>query len=282
MLAAAGELNVTPGAISRQIKSLESDLGLALFVRGNSRLTLNSMGVRYRDAVIPAFDRIEAATREARDMNRTGPLTIACLPTFTLLWLLPRLREFERHDPETELRVVSLTRRDFDLEQMPFDALIDVGRWPLKRDLVQTSFMSDSSGLVAHPDYWNELAAGADEADLADVLKAGTFLATRSRPTLWNSWSERAGVTLPENRHELWFDHMYLVLEAAKRGLGFAPIPNTYVARDIEAGALVAPLGFVKKSVPYYVAWPATRSGDRRLKSFVAWLKREGKRNRNA
>lgn len=275
---AARELNVTAGAISRQIKSLEEDLGAPLFRRGNTSVRLTPFGERLRDGIVPAFDRIESVTREARDRNRVGPLTVACLPTFTLLWLLPRLAHFADFDPQTELRIVSLYNRDIDWEAAEVDAVIDVGRWPVRRDLIQTSFMQDTPGLVASPGYWETLRKNTPSGTDDEVLSTGTYLSVRSRPYLWHTWSESGGKPVPSHARELWVDHMFLALQAAKAGLGFAPAPKVYVDADIEAGRLVAPIGFVEKPVPYYLAWPRNRSDDRRIRSLITWLKREGSR----
>lgn len=273
MNSAARELNVTAGAISRQIKALEEDLGAPLFRRGNTTVRLTPFGERLREGIVPAFDRIESVTREARDRNRVGPLTVACLPTFTLLWLLPRLSRFSDFDPKTELRIVSLYSRDIDWESTDIDVVIDVGRWPVRRDLIQTSFMQDTPGLVAAPAYWETLLSASENDD--DILASGTYLSIRSRPYLWRTWSASSGRAVPPEAREIWVDHMFLALQAAKAGLGFAPAPKVYVDEDIAAGRLIAPMGFVEKPVPYYLAWPRNRSDDRRIRSLITWLKRE-------
>ncbi|BBD39636.1 LysR family transcriptional regulator [Aminobacter sp. Y103A] len=278
MNAAARELNVTAGAISRQIKSLEEDLGAPLFRRGNTSVRLTPFGERLRDGIVPAFDRIESVTREARDHNRIGPLTVACLPTFTLLWLLPRLGRFAEFAPKTELRIVSLLSRDIDWENSEIDVVIDVGRWPVRSDLIQTSFMQDTPGLVAAPGYWEKLKAQTPSGRDEEVLASGTYLSIRSRPYLWRTWSASSGHVLPAEPREIWVDHMFLALQAAKSGIGFAPAPKVYVDEDISEGRLIAPLGFVKKPVPYYLAWPRSRSDDRRIRSLIGWLKRENAR----
>jgi LysR family transcriptional regulator, glycine cleavage system transcriptional activator len=273
MNAAAGELNVTTGAISRQIKTLEEELGVQLFRRGNSNVKLTSFGETFRDAVVPAFDRIESSVREVRDLSRVGPLTVACLPSFIALWLLPRLHRFAQFDPQTELRIVSLRDREIDWQTSQIDAVVDVGRWPVKQDLIQTSFMQDSPGLVTSPKYWAGLGTSASgEATLQDA----TFISVRSRPHLWESWSSTAGVVLPEHYKEFWVDHLFLAIEAARNGLGLVPAPLVYSSRFLEDGSLLAPFGFVEKSVPYYLAWPRERSGDRRVNSLKAWLRLEG------
>lgn len=272
MIRAAQELNVTTGAISRQIKSLEEDLGAQLFRRGNSTVKLTASGLRFRDSVVPAFDRIESAAREARDLNRIGPLTIACLPSFMALWLLPRLGKFSEFDPNTELRIVLLRQHEIDWQTGEIDAVIDVGRWPIKQDLIQTSFMEDAPGLVSAPEYWDKFGTVVEDS----LPRNATLISVRSRPDLWKTWSSNSGFSLPDGHLEFWVDHMFLALEAAKSGLGLAPAPRTYVGRDLREGTLVAPLGFVEKPVPYYIAWPRERSDDRRINSLKSWLKREG------
>lgn len=278
MSLASKELNVTVGAISRQIKILEAEVGAILFRRGNSNVAFTAAGEQLRNGVVPAFDRMESSCRETRDVNTSAPLTLVCLPSFTLLWLLPRLKQFEQYDPQTELRIISPNAREVDWGSGEFDAVIDVGRWPVSQDLMQTAFMQDRSGIVAAPQYWGDLVASAPDWNPKSGLlpNNATLLSNRTRPGQWARWMNSANVQAGVHR-EIWVDHLHMAIEAARLGLGLATAPKNYIRKDLEEGRLVAPFGFVEKPIPYYIAWPKRRSDDRRIRSLIAWLKQMGK-----
>ncbi len=91
---------MTPGAVSRQIRALERDLGLALFARTARSVTLTPDGRRYYEAVARAFDAIAHATAAARN---TTHLAVSLLPSFASLWLMPRLPRFEERHPDVRI-----------------------------------------------------------------------------------------------------------------------------------------------------------------------------------
>src|SRR5689334_17765768 len=97
---AASELGVTPGAVSRQIQSLEAALGVALFRRGNRTVALTAIGRDYAEEARAALDRLAAASERARGADRHGPLAICAHPTFAMRWLIPRWRRFHDQHPE--------------------------------------------------------------------------------------------------------------------------------------------------------------------------------------
>lgn len=92
--AAAEELHVTQGAVSRQVQALEQDLGMALFDRAGRHLSLNEAGREYADALGEAFQIIRGATRALRPQKEDQVLTITMLPSFAVKWLAPRMADF--------------------------------------------------------------------------------------------------------------------------------------------------------------------------------------------
>ena len=99
--AAARELNLTHGAISRQMKSLETHLGVRLFRRLNRRLELTDAGAAFLPAARTALDVVEASAARLSVGARQGPLVVSCLPTFMMRWLIPRLYAFSSANPGT-------------------------------------------------------------------------------------------------------------------------------------------------------------------------------------
>jgi LysR family glycine cleavage system transcriptional activator len=112
--AAARELHVTQGAVSRQVQALEQHLGTALFHRERQRIRLTAPGEHYLQAVHAAFDRLEAAELELRTLRRGGGvLQLAILPTYGTKWLIPRFPSFAAGHPDVQVH--------FTTRLVPFD-----------------------------------------------------------------------------------------------------------------------------------------------------------------
>ena len=103
--AAARELNLTHGAISRQMKSLETHLGVRLFHRLNRRVELTEAGAAFLPAARTALDVVEASAARLSTATRQGPLVVSCLPTFMMRWLIPRLYDFNARHPAIDVRL---------------------------------------------------------------------------------------------------------------------------------------------------------------------------------
>lgn len=133
LTAAAAELFVTHGAVSRHIRALEDWAGASLFERRGKRLKLTEAGRHYRDEVGLAFDGIAAATEKFRaSTGKPRQLTINALPTFAMRWLLPRLARFQQAEPQVELRLVTSDDAVERLAHGSYDIAIrrDASPWP--------------------------------------------------------------------------------------------------------------------------------------------------------
>jgi LysR family glycine cleavage system transcriptional activator len=134
---AAEELSVTAGAVSQQVKALETELGLKLFNRERQRLMITEAGRDYLAVVRDALDQIAAATQRLVRWQRSGVLTVSVSLDFAAKWLVNRLGRFAETHPELDLRVtatdhhVDFAREDIDLAVRHGD-----GRWP-ELDVVQ-------------------------------------------------------------------------------------------------------------------------------------------------
>jgi LysR family glycine cleavage system transcriptional activator len=110
----ARELNVTPGAVSRQIQGLEEHLGATLFLRHHKRVELTPIGREYLAEIGPSLARIAAASARIQGASSRGALSIRSYPTFAIRWLLPRWGRFYDRSPEIDVRLTtSLTAVDF-------------------------------------------------------------------------------------------------------------------------------------------------------------------------
>src|SRR5215469_9319854 len=124
--AAADELHVTHGAISRQVAALEAWAGVQVFHRNGKRVRLTEDGGRYLSKIQAAFDSIAAASDQLRDTGVVHVLRVNALPTFAMKWLLPRLSQFQRMAPNVELRLATSNAPVETLDS--FDVAVRRGR----------------------------------------------------------------------------------------------------------------------------------------------------------
>lgn len=265
MTAAAAELGVTHGAISRQIKALEQHVGLSLLQRLPRGLIPSAEGAALAAELSEAFDRVRSALSRVQKQ----PLMLSCSATIMMFWLLPRLGGFKRQHPAIELRLdVSYSEVDFlrdevsvairnSMYQAPVTASVDV-------------LAAEQIGAVCHPTYADRLGLRSIED-----LSRTTLLATATRPHAWREWANAMGVPgLPAPPHET-FEHHYLMVQAASCGLGLGIVPRMLVEGQIAAGQLVAPLGFVMgpHSLELWVAEHLRERAD--VNALASWLRAE-------
>lgn len=235
MTAAAAELGVTHGAVSRQIKVLETHVGVRLLQRLPRRLKPTVEGAALASELSEAFDRVRSALSRVQRRQ----VTLSCSATIMMFWLLPRLADFKRLYPEIDLRLdVNYGEVDFIRDEISLAIRNSMYQPPTGTKAER--LMIEEVGPVCHPLYAERLGI-AEVSDLARVR----LLVTATRPKAWREWADAmdaAGLPAPE--HET-FEHFYLTVQAALYGLGLAIVPRLLVAGEIEAGHLIAPLGFV-------------------------------------
>ena len=272
MTAAADELSVTPGAISRQVRQLEQHLGVPLFDGSKARPTLTPAAQALQPVLTTAFAHIANAVREISDHSQ-GPLDVACFSTFTVKWLIPRLFDFQAQHPGIEVRLRT-TDAGAGAGRIHGDLSITAEEATGARDTSKEQpLFPEHLGPVLSPELAQRVALH-QPADLADPALAPLRLHTRTRRNAWAMWGAAAGATVPlptPSQAGPEFEHYYFTLEAAVRGLGVAVAPWHLVMDDVQAGRLVAPLGFVASGYDYVVR-RRTSGPLPRLDVFCAWL----------
>lgn len=272
--AAADELCVTHGAVSRHIRAIEDWAGVALFDRIGKRLKLTEAGRAYRDALSVAFDGIAAAsTRLKETARKTTLLTINALPTLAMRWLLPRLASFQNRVGDVELRLVTSDETVARLPQGSFHVAIrrEMAPWP--KGFIAAPFLIEREIPVCAP----KLAKALKIKSAADLSRA-TLLHADTRPGAWTRWLDAAGAAgVEQHAGRQRFDHFYLALQAASDGLGVALGPLPIIADDLATGRLVAPLkGPELASRGYCWVVPEAIAGNPAVVAFCAWLEEEG------
>ncbi|AOX99423.1 transcriptional regulator GcvA [Jeongeupia sp. USM3] len=266
--AAANELFVTHGAVSKQIKQLEEWLSVQLFERAGGRVRLTDAGWRYLVQVQDGFDIIANATQQLMQPNRQRRLVINSTPTLAMYWLLPHLAQFQREHPDVELRLMT-SDRDISRLDTPFDVAIrrGPGDWP---GYVSKPFLDEWELPLCSPALL-ERQPIRTPADLA----GHTLLYADTRPTAWQRWFTLAGVPDLKPAATQQFDHFYLALQAAMDGLGVTLGPLPMMQAELDNGSLIAPLAAPIVPVRGY-CWiaPRTAMNDPMTNAFCQWLER--------
>ncbi len=269
MVAAAEELFVTHGAISRQIKQLETVLGVKLFEGPKNRPVLTEAGRQMLPMLTSAFDQIDRAVREVTERAR-GVVTLSCPGTLMMRWLIPRLHAFNDAHPDTEVRTVAADRMSA-ANLSSHDIAIRLMTRPIANDeTVRRAVLFDEVvGPVAATDFVHNHPIGT-----IDELSRVRLLTTTARPESWNDWFRALNVEPPDYETGAPFDRFYFLYEAVLGGLGVGLLPWQLAGDEIRAGRLVAPFGFRDLNRSHAVVWRA--DAGKRERELVDWLLAEG------
>lgn len=261
---AAEELFVTPGAVSQQVKALETELGLKLFNRERQRLVITDAGREYLTVVREALDQIALGTERLLQRQRAGVLTVAVSMDFAAKWLVNRLSRFAEIHPEIDLRVAANDQRvDFAREDVDLAVRHGDGQWPefeVMRLCSERLFPVCSSKLMR----------GRNRVSAADLLKFP--LLRLDDWTNWGRWFEAAGVGSPAKPGPV-LNRASMLIDAAIDGQGVALARSALAAWDIIHGRLVRP---VDVSLPlantYWIVCPRATVSTPKIAAFRQWL----------
>jgi DNA-binding transcriptional LysR family regulator len=263
--AAADELAVTHGAVSRHVRLLEDTLGLPLLTRGAQGAEPTSEGQRLADGLSTAFQLIQSSIEQLKP----GPLTLSCSESIMMYWLLPRLARFQEANPDVELRF-NMGYGPVEFARDNISVAIRLSTIEPPRDVIRTGAVTEWIGPVCSPAYLRtvRLASPAD-------LPRARLMVSRTRPQAWEDWSRACGTELGPLHVAESVNHFYLLIQAAKCGLGMANVPRMLVRDDLDSGALVAPLGFLAgpNKLSVWVAPHLSRRSD--TVRLVDWLAEE-------
>jgi LysR family glycine cleavage system transcriptional activator len=265
---AAAELNVTQTAVSHQIRRLEEQLGLRLFVRRNRSLHLTREAQDYLPSVHAAFEDLRLATERLLRADRPALLTVSTMPSLAAKWLMPRLGGFQEAHPAIEIRITASTHLvDFRRDEVDVAIRYGRGRWPgLRADWLMTEDLFP----VCSP----ALLGGERPLRRPEDLAHHTLLHARMSRDDWQLWLTAAG--LPPSlasRRGLTFDETLMALEAAIDGLGVALGRTPFVEADIAAGRLVIPFDVkLPAEAGFYVVAPHETADTPKIALFRQWL----------
>jgi len=267
---AAQELNVTPGAVSQQVKALEARFGVELLERGNREVKLSAHGLRLFGKLAPGFEQIDAAVQLFED-RRPGPrsLVVSTTPSFAACWLTPRLGRFATLHPEIEIRIETSVQLA-DMTSGMVDVAIRHGS-------------GDYPGLDATLLFMPRLVAVASPSLLIDGPLRGPadclrypLLQDRDRAD-WPAWFEAHGVKPARNaaKGPSYADDA-LLIQAVIAGQGLAIVRDVYAASALDSGSIMLAIDApVPTQTGYFVVVQPGRMTVPKIAAFRHWITSE-------
>lgn len=263
---AAGDLGLSPSALSRQIQALEAHLGVVLFRRLNPGLEITDEGRRYLASVNRALDELRRA-QDAFAGPRSGPLRVSALESFTESWLIPHLADFERACPGIELQVEA-TLRYADFARDPVDVAIRFGTGPWG-DLHSEPIVDMTYFPVCSP----ALLRGEPPLGEPRALRAHTLIHVSQTPDAWRGWLKVAGLPDLEPARSVTYDHLSIALSAAESGHGVALASRFLCEQRLASGRLCMPFDLHAPSpTTYHLVCRPEGLDDPRITAFRDWL----------
>lgn len=263
---AAEELRVSSGAVSRHIKNLEEEFGIALFERGNRAMKLTPAAATFAATVTEAFASITRGTEHLHATHSQATIMLTAPDTFLLRWLVPRLQSLEAALGGMSVRLTTWTR-EINPADRSIDVYVGVGP-PLNiPGMTVTAVAPETFGPVVSP------MLVRDREPTPEFLWSLPRLDIRWPPDMWTNWSREAGVTLPP-RETIWYDALSFSVQAAEAGLGVAIGPGPAVWDALEQGGLIAPLGMTTRQGSWFLAWRNDRS-NRTMHLLRRWFEQQ-------
>jgi len=263
--AAADELKLTQGAISRQVGALEAQLEVALFSRVCKTIQLTEAGRAYAQEIHQALQTIRTASLTAMTSPLTGTLNLAILPTFGTRWLMPRFPSFLERNPDITVNFVTRLS-PFDFRNENLHAAIHYGS-PDWLDTERTFLMGEEAFPVCSPRFMREHAPHTP-GQVAEL----PLLQLSSRANAWDVWFQNAGI-IPPRAQGMVFEQLSIIAQAAVAGLGVALLPRFLIQSELERGELLIIIDRpLQDSSGYYLVTPVEKSGYAPVVALRNWL----------
>lgn len=279
--AAAQELNLTPSAVSHQIRLLEGILGVRLFDRVGRGVTLTPEGADYARYVRQSLRRLRLATSEIKTRgNKIGTLEVVRIetpPSFAHCWLLPRLAELVAQHPGIEIRV-NAQGAPLQGDRLPWPPLADAPAdlqivygdddlWKDRASLLLSEWVQPlcSPALLNHHSLESP----------AELLKQTLISSENHMP--WEEWFDLQGIDLYENAiRTMQLDPSHLAIEAAVNGLGVILESSVLAEHELSVGRLVEPFAHLSRpGLSYWIFAPSLRALSSTAVAVIEWLRKK-------
>lgn len=267
---AASELNVTQGAISRQVRQLEEYLGKDLFVRANRNIYLSPTGLQYYQTIVRSLLDVAQTTGEIKKWQGEHQVTVATTNAMAALWLLPKVATYQQRD-EIDLRILS-SENLMDLRKLDCDMALYYCRVP-PAEMTVTTLFPEEVFPVCSPAYLEKLAHCKNPTEIFG--KTLLYLDESQRDWVnWPEWFEAVDLPAVVPRNRMNINNYPMLLQAAINGQGIALAWGSLVDEYLKNGALVRPVETVlRTSANFCMLEPQGRGlVPASVKSFRNWL----------
>ncbi|MEP5567524.1 MAG: LysR substrate-binding domain-containing protein [Halioglobus sp.] len=265
---AAAELGVTHGAVSRQVRQLEEQLGIDLFDRGGNRLTLTQEGKRLAQAVGDALDQLTEGALSVDPASLSGELVVAAPPSISACWLLAMIGDFNRSYPEIEIRLDNIQPMQRELPN-EIEVAVCFGE-PIAPKKVIRELFREKYGPVASPAL---LPGGGGGLEPSSLLQLPLI---HDRHGRWTRWLANNGLGPREVSANLYVQDSYLGICAARDGCGVFLADRIEVSSDLRNGNLIALGGqTVEAQHSHYLVTEQPEVISARAQLFAEYLGRE-------
>ncbi|AJF00022.1 LysR substrate-binding domain-containing protein [Pandoraea apista] len=267
--AAAQELSITHGAVSRQIALLEDWLGQTLFVRQGQRNVATDHARAFAAEISAAFDRIDDAAVRFGKAPQTRIVRVNAQTTLAMHWLIARLPAFHAAYPDVQVVVTTSSSAD-PAFRGGFDVAIrrDPPPRPEWLPYEKAVLFTEQTSVVAAPALLNAIPLRR----LKDLAKHA-FVATQTRVGAWEDWLSAAGMPALRPLRFHRFDHYHVSLQAVVDGLGLGIGCTPTLDRELAAGRLTMPFPEIQvEGATYVTLVPRDADKSRPLRDFLAWV----------
>lgn len=264
--AAARELSLTQGAVSRQIHALENQLDVTLFNRVGKTVQLTEMGKAYEQEIHSALLTVRNASLNAMTSPLSGTLNLAILPTFGTRWLMPRFPSFLEQHPDITVNFITRLKA-FDFQSENLHSAIHYGKpdWP---NTICTFLMGEKAVPVCSPVFLEH-----NPIENISGISTLPLLHLASRPTAWKDWFALNNSPLPQHQG-MQFEQFSIVIQAAVAGVGVALLPIFLIQSELDRGEMVIiqDIPLESSSSAYYLVTPTGKSEYAPAVAFREWL----------
>jgi len=277
--AAAEEMALTQSAVSRQIQSLEDEVGVSLFLRHTRAVELTSAGAQLLMAVSQSLPRIDGAVRQIRQSAGRRSVSLTTFASFASMWLIPRMEKFQRENPEIDIRIDASDAVQ-DLEIADVDLALRYGPVASMPPNAVRLF-GEQLTPVASPWLLKSGAPLKTPADVAQhaLIEAGDAHHTHLEWLTWRRWFDEHGLQKLQPKRWLYFNYAYQMVQAALTGQGVVLARLPLVAESLANGDLIEPLPKLRMDSPMaYWLVVGPRSAQRaETRAFCEWLMGQAK-----
>ena len=277
--AAAAELSLTQPAVSRQIKSLEEELGATLFSRGTRHVDITEAGTLLQQAALPLLESLDLAVRSIRQRKGRRQVSLSTFASFATLWLLPRLADFQAEHADIDIRI-SAQDRLLDPDDPDHDLLLRFGMPGIAPPHAERLF-GEVLTPVASPMLMAQARSGqAPPLRQASDLAAHTLLEEdghqpASAILSWRHWLASRKLGSLEPRRWVYLNYTHQQVQAALAGQGIALARMGLVHEPLERGELIEPFGVAGRLASPTGYWlvPSLHARLRpELRAAIAWI----------